>query len=77
MKNTLASNGRRVHTYNKSPRPNLESKTKPKHLLAYNRTRSPSNPCDAAGHGDILSWPTLSVIELTFRKADSQVSSVC
>jgi len=75
MKNTLASNGRRVRTYNKSPRPNLESKTKPNHFLTYDRTRSPSNPCDAAGHGDILSWPTLSISEVTFWKADSQVSS--
>ena len=44
MKNTLASNRRRVCTYNKSPRPNLESKTKPNHFSTYNRTRSPSTP---------------------------------
>jgi len=49
------------------------NKVKP--LLTYNLPRSASNPCDAAGHGDILSWPTLSVSEVTFCIVDSPVSS--
>jgi len=75
IKNTLVSNGRRVRTHNQSPRPSSESKAKPNRLLTYNRTRSPSNPCDAAEHGDILGWATLSVSKVTFCTVDSQVSS--
>ena len=44
LKHSLVSNGRRVRTHSQSPRPILESKSKPSHPLAYNRTRSPSTP---------------------------------
>ena len=74
MKNTLASSGRRVRTYNKSPRLNLESKTKPDHLFDLRPYSMPIRPlrCSRTRRHPRLANPSVS--EVTFRNADPRVS---
>jgi hypothetical protein len=64
MKNTLTSNGRRLHIYNKSPRLNLESKTKPGHLFDLRPYSTPIRPlrCSSTRRHPRLANPSVSEV---------------